>query len=712
MTREEIIKRLEEIASKPGFIYTLAMMLRQDLFLDPADSADINWRDKISYQEFTLLIGLMVKHKIDMTLPTEVQSRSDNNEVYGLFEELHKTHIKPFADAFKASFIDKNPDELSDEEKEKEMKELFGSGEMMLEPMFYGGSGAYDFQYNELAVKKYAYDKDWLKDNKNFSMERAVKIAHDLKKLSEKKSQSEYKVTTFEDFCRHILDIFCFSSKDIGGDEEALAFLKAFSLEPGTANKDFDSIGQYNSFASHPIVKVEEDLFFLPNSFILTESIYESPFYWMYKEDGYKDTASKNRGTATEDIAYEMLLPVFGNNIYRDIKVQKNKGENATDIDILTVAGNKAIVFQAKSKRLTELSRRGDTEKLKSDFTDAVQKAYDQGLVCRDAILNKTNKLIDSSGKEIKLNESIDEVYIVCLTSDNYLALTNQVDTYLTKKSTDPFPIGMSLFDLDMVAFYLADPFEFSYYIRQRINGSEYFSATCEVAFLGFHLNQKLIKTSEADRVSIDQGYAQLVDANFPVMKGYHPKTKAVERLHTKWKNDKFKKLVEQVKTSAEAGFTDAIFYLYDLAGDGADQLIGAMERAIKWTKSDGKNHDFALIFEKGKSGITFVSQKGSPETLGEKLMHLAMARKYKTKADTWLALGSIVDSERLVDVAAFTKQPWEYDETLEDFSKVYLKKGVAVGKDGKKLGRNAECPCGKLRPNGKPMKFKNCCGQ
>ena len=29
-----------------------------------------------------------------------------------------------------------------------------------------------------------------------------------------------------------------------------------------------------------------------------------------------------------------------------------------------------------------------------------------------------------------------------------------------------------------------------------------------------------------------------------------------------------------------------------------------------------------------------------------------------------------------------------------------------------KKPGRNDPCPCGKLRPNGLPMKYKDCCGK
>ena len=34
------------------------------------------------------------------------------------------------------------------------------------------------------------------------------------------------------------------------------------------------------------------------------------------------------------------------------------------------------------------------------------------------------------------------------------------------------------------------------------------------------------------------------------------------------------------------------------------------------------------------------------------------------------------------------------------------------VVRKGKKIGPNEPCPCGKLRPNGLPMKYKNCCGR
>ena len=114
----------------------------------------------------------------------------------------------------------------------------------------------------------------------------------------------------------------------------------------------------------------------------------------MASDEVYKTKAFKNRGNSTEEIAFDLLKNVFGEeNVYKNVKIKKNKKKTITDIDVLAIAGNKAVIIQAKSKKLTELSKKGDDNQLKKDFQEAIQKAYDQGITCRNAILNKSNKL-------------------------------------------------------------------------------------------------------------------------------------------------------------------------------------------------------------------------------------------------------------------------------------------------------------------------------
>lgn len=334
-----------------------------------------------------------------------------------------------------------------------------------------------------------------------------------------------------------------------------------------------------------------------------------------------------------------------------------------------------------------------------------MQKAYDQGLACRYAIIDKTNTLVTDNGKELKLGEYIDDAYIICLTSDYYPAVTHQVDVYLQKQPQDPHPLAMSIFDLDIITVYLKDPFELLYYLRQRVELTAHFKADSEMVLLAYHLRSKLFPRPNCDREALDASWAQLVDANFTALRGNFPKTSAMDKLHHKWKNEKFEQLVRQVKSTGQPGFTDALYFLYDIAGDSADNLIRMIEETKQKTLRDNRRHDFSMIFDNGKHGVTFVCLPSSPENLENCLMSLAMAKKYKTKADVWLGLGWVAESPNVIDAIAFNKQPWTQDRNLEEVSKVILKTGKAVNMKGAEIGRNDPCPCGSGR------KFKKCCG-
>lgn len=101
-----------------------------------------------------------------------------------------------------------------------------------------------------------------------------------------------------------------------------------------------------------------------------------------------QDNRWENRGLNVEALAHGLLWRSFGDNVYHSVKVKRGSTV-LTDIDGLAVIGNKAIIFQEKSKWLTDLSKSGDETSLRSDFQKAIQDAYDQGIVSRQAILNQ-----------------------------------------------------------------------------------------------------------------------------------------------------------------------------------------------------------------------------------------------------------------------------------------------------------------------------------
>ena len=580
--------------------------------------------------------------------------------------------------------------------------------DLLLESIFYGGDGAYDFQFLELAEIRYAKDQKWLEAHLGVPFTCIIDIAKDLRQLIQGRFQEMLSVETFEGSCEKLLSISTFTPQDIRGfqEEHVQNFLKAFTCDPGVVNQEFNAPGAYNKVVSHPLIRLANNRYFLPIPYNLAHSIYESPFYWMIEDFSYSENGSRSRGDATEQIGYELLKEALGKHrVFRGVKVSKGK-KDTSDIDVLALAGNKAVIIQAKSKKLTEVSRMGDLESLKRDFEEAVQEAYDQGLVCRNAVLDRGSIFKDDKGLTIVLPQAIDDAYIVCLSADHYPAVDIQLDAFLKKDDADPYPLAMSVFDLDIVTFYLKDPFEFLYYLRQRSTHAEHFKADSEMAYLGFHLKEKLFRIEERSPKPIPQFFAHFVDVDFPTARGHYPRTEASSNLFPQWNSNEFNQLANDLKVVGDPKFTDALFFLYDLAGTDSEKIVELIRDRKLAALRSGSLKDASLLYSQVKRGVTIMGYPQASPHIAEEFLLLAKAAKYRREANEWLALGARSDSPKLVDMYCYSKEPWKRDPDLERLERVALKPGTMVKSDRQKIGRNDPCFCDS------GLKYKRCHGR
>ena len=439
----------------------------------------------------------------------------------------------------------------------------------------------------------------------------------------------------WESFYKSLFDLFIIKKKDFDKKINVKAFLKNFSVIPSNdLNSQFQTIGNYNVINSHPIIKIDEDRYF---------------------DKEYSAKAGNNRGKVGEEITYDLLSSVFGlNNTLKSIKITTKKGKGDTDIDILCILGSKALCVQVKSKKLTELARKGEDNALKNDFKEAVQDAYEQGLICRQKLLEKKAKFFDVEGSEIKLSENIDEVYIMGITTENYPSLAHQSHIMLSKKEDDPFPIILTVFDLELLVYYLHDPYDFLYYIKQRISLMEYFIAEEEMVFLGYHLDQKLWKSPKVDMMTIESDFGNLIDRNYyPIKAGLKVSDKG-DALKKIWKNENFNKLCNELKLFNKPKITDILFYLFDLSGKARENLVNLIISIKRKTLKDSKSHNFSMPPDYHyfpRVGISYVSLNSNNDIeLKNKLMTLCQVRKYKSKGDVWIGFGSLKDSTKMID--------------------------------------------------------------
>lgn len=755
-TIDEVFQQLYDLAKKPGYLYTLLFMIEEDIFMPISQIKDSNPRIRLSVKEASMLLGLIIKENRNTLLePDDISTfLAYRKNTYNLLEELHFAFSKPLIEKMRVAIAK----DQSGEQANFPTKEEMGKAQNQRESFFYTNEPAYDLEYLSLAPKKYLYDNDWLIKNVGFTIEEAVNIALNIKKhfdkqmrklphfskekmeelfLKDKRNQNnpealerhlnfyalyKYKNLLSEPtaekdsdyiesischaLCQAIIGLYQLDIEELEKCSGFQKFLDKFSLKfDNNENQDYSEPGSQNVVNWKPIIKINSNCYILPLPYILAQSIYETPYYWLVSDKHYSKTAGTHIGKSSEDIACNFLLPVFGQkNTFQNVKIKQGK-EDKTDIDVLCVLGNKALCLQIKSKKLTEKAQIGNDECYKKDFRCAITDAYNQGLECRKLILSKSCELIKCDGDRLDF-ESIDEVYLLCVTTGFYPAIPQQVRMMLEIKDSATTPVVLNLFDLHIVTHYLSDPYEFLYYIRQRIATNDYFIAENESVLLAYHLKNKLWKSSEYNQCNLGQDIAEYIDEDYPNIFNVSP-CKDVS-LHCEWITEPYNQLLSEIKLCKDAFITDVLFKLYDLNPSSMKRITQIIHEAKQRSRNNNSTVSMCMSFDQDKSGLTYTASTDlNYDGLSEKMEIFSLVHKYKSKANQWIGLACCAYHPNNVDLIMYDTNMWKKDAEMEkniiDYDSCLEKRSVEFPK---KIGRNELCPCG----SGK--KYKKCHGQ
>lgn len=684
-SREDIISDIKLLVATKGYIFAFAEIISRDFFVDVQNVASIDWRERLHSNEVAFLMGLMLKNEaISFDEIDKEQIEEAIKYTRFFLEELHGTYMYDFGEAM-TKHTPEQIEAMSDEEKEKEFREVFGSKEMIVETTFYGDTGFYDVQPFEIAQKLYAPDEDWIKNNTKFSITKSKAIFFALKNMFNGMHLARSILTDEQAKSLRAIDEMAFpfdlivktvqsTDKSIT-EEDVRAFLDLFSCTFGDQSEAFNEPGNENIFTYKPIINLGNDIYFFPNTMTLASAIYKSPLYWMRQDEQYVNTANKHIGEVTEDITYDYFKSIFGEaNTYEAVKIVKGKN-TSTDIDVMGIVGNTVIIAQNKSKKMTAVALNGDVDAIKSDFQKAVIDPYEQGIKVRDTLLgSEPYKLVDKAGNRIMPPEGIEHAYILCVSNEPYPAAMDQMRSLLVDVNQLP-PIQLSLFDLDLMVEYFKGPYEFAFYIRQRLENHEGIISSNEIIHLAYHLRYGLFMPKDSDMLLLDQSFGQTLDADYYHRKMGTPKPKKEEALLSSWQNKDFKKLLDTIKQLNDPSATDVIFFLMTIPHNVIDALMKQIKKVNAQAKKDGgKLHDFSAPItnnEKPWGGITYVSGRTAQEVI-PKLQVISSMNKYRAKAGIWLALGAD-SSHGDVQCIMFSNDPWvqskDMDEALEFYT-------------------------------------------
>lgn len=699
---KDIFSELEALCTSEGFIHALAVLCLLSSVVTlgdtvvPEDLLPMYSWERLTRVELATMQGLMVKRPLQLERPSSQELLRQVNEAHRLMDELHQA----ISSQSFSSVLSSDPT--------KRNVNPFCEGPALREPILYSGESAYAFQLREIALNKYVSDNDWLKANRGFEIVEARDVIRSACKLQNDKLTSSilpHLGTALSSL--PILDALSLTSQEIArASGVALSItglvLRSFTLACHERNEQFQSIDDFNWVSATPLIDLGSDRFALFTQHGLTQALFDSPFYWMISDNGYKDEALTNRGEFAERCVQGSFERVFGHDrVFRAVRLIGQDRMPITDIDVLVLYGDCAVIAQVKSKKLTMEARKGNTARIVGDFSKAIQDAYDQCYLSAKALYTPAIRVQRADGETIRLG-NIDRIFPMVVLAEQYPALAFQVRQFLnlTMQEDFGFPIVTDIFALDCMTEMLDSPLWLVDYFRRRSAYFEKLATPDELTALSLHLRQSLWFDRKWDRVALTDDISCDLDAAMMVRREGVPGARTPDGILTRLVGTTVFSILKQIEAKPGGDSLDFAFAILDCDENTIRRFSDAIDGACQRWKDDRQSHDVSLPMDgRPARGLTVHC-----DTLPDRSSHDALRRhcenrKYLHHAATWL--GIVLDPAiRKIRSTVRLDYPWTYDSNIERRQKMNQVKETV----GKMPGRNEFCPCG----SGK--KFKRCC--
>ena len=655
--REEsaVLDDLRSLCQSPGYAHVIAVYWMRGNMVQASDGKLTPERlakrsTELTRREIDILVGLAVQGDFDLALPKPGVARNYMKQTIALMEELHHVIGAPFGSLQSAT-----PTTL---------------GDALREPIIYGSESAYESQYLDLAVERYSADNGWLKRNCGFVIEDAVRVVKALFAVRERAMEAVLRgLRTIAPGRRDLLAPFAVNVSEVAAEcgfsvETAAAVLNAFALRG--KNTEFATASDFNAATATPLIGIGADSYLLFQNYTLAEAVYTTPSYWMAEDRDYRDAHSDHRGRFAEKFCKKRLSAVFGRDrVFSNVNLLSGK-RVVGEVDVLVLYGNRAIVVQTKSKRLTIEARKGDLRQARADFSKAIQHANDQGFTCARTLSNPDCVLTLEDGERITLRDELKEVYVVCAVSDSYPALTFQARQFLNYERTERIqpPLVADVFLVDVVAEMLATPLRFLSYLNRRVNYHEKILTPDELGVLAVHLRDNLWIDDSTDMLAILDQATYDLDAAMMVRRAGMPGAATPEGILKRLSPTVVGKVVAQVEAEPNPAAIEIGLMLLKL-GEGVIRQIDAAVNGWRRQPNAKHMHGMSLSISGLDAGLTIQANRIPQAQAETYLANNCLVRKYESRASTWF--GVLLDARDFATLrhAVVISYPWEPDKEL-----------------------------------------------
>lgn len=372
--------------------------------------------------------------------------------------------------------------------------------EQLKEIAFYEGDPGYAWQFTYFAQKKYDNEtfKKYLLEEHNFDVTILLKTYNKIinfmeQQLKERRSRKQKRIEYISPF-----NAFIISPKALHRNFNQLeqGIIKSLSIKLGDKQEQtINDIADRNIFSQYPIIELPNERgHFIIEPLSLSIAINETPYYWILDSNKFNSKViGKIRGDNAENIVYDIIRKKFSTDyISLNTPIRKTKSSNIiTDIDLLIEYKDIYIVFQVKSKRLTELSKRGDWDSIEKDFNEAAVNAYNQGCKCIYCLKESSQYY---SLKKRGINATGESTFFnICVTLDQYPTISSMTlyKSYNTETNNIPF-MAMSIYDLELILSLLSTIEIIDYFRFRKECAKNKIYGISEVYYLGAYIIERI----------------------------------------------------------------------------------------------------------------------------------------------------------------------------------------------------------------------------
>lgn len=167
-----------------------------------------------------------------------------------------------------------------------------------------------------------------------------------------------------------------------------------------------------------------------------------------------------------------------------------------------------------------------------------------------------------------------------------------------------------------------------------------------------------------------------------------------------------YKMLVRKIEATDQIGFSEVTTALLEFSTETMEDILSHIERARQASFSDGRGHDFTLLFPPLSLGLTISTSTNGKSERFNKVNDYCALKMYQLKHKKWIHLA--IDYKEGQDSYKFRlfDQDWAFDAQMEETLKFFRRNLIdQFFASGNKLGRNDLCPCNS------GIKYKKCCG-